>query len=396
MEALLRVLPWIVAGLSLAGPALAQVEQGPPNADFAPAFAEQTRAPALTATRVAAAPFATGLENPWGIAPLPDGRWIVTERPGRMRIIGADGSLSAPLQGLPPVAAEGQGGLLDVATGPDFATDRQVWWTYAKPMAGGFVTAAARGTLSEDETTLTGVADVFVQSPVSPTPMHYGSRIVFDTAGHVFITTGEHSSDAERVLAQDIDTTFGKVIRLTADGDVPGDNPFVGRDGIDTIWSLGHRNMQGAAIDPATGRLWTVEHGPAGGDELNRPDAGANHGWPVVSYGVNYNRSPVGSGEARAPGFVEPVYYWDPVIAPGGMLFYQGTMFQGWQGDLLIASLNPGALVRLRIEDGIVRGEERMLPDLGRIRDVETMPDGSVLVLIDDSDGGIWRVTPQG
>lgn len=392
----MRVFPSIVVSLIVTGPGLAHVEQGLPNADFAPAFAEQTRAPALTATAVAAAPFATGLENPWGIAPLPGGRWIVTERVGRMRVIGADGSLSDPVEGLPPVATEGQGGLLDVATGADFARDRQVWWAYAKPVAGGFVTAAARGVLSADETLLTDVVDVFVQSPVSPTPMHYGSRIVFDTEGHVFITTGEHSSPSERVLAQDIATTFGKVIRLTADGGIPGDNPFVGRDGIDTIWSLGHRNMQGAAIDPVTGHLWTVEHGPAGGDELNRPDAGANHGWPVVSYGVNYNRSPVGSGEPRAPGFVEPVYYWDPVIAPGGMVFYQGDMFPDWNGDLLIASLNPGALVRLRMEGGVVRGEERLLTDLGRIRDVEIMPDGSVLVLIDDSDGGIWRVTPQG
>ena len=374
--------------------AAAEVDQGPPNAGFDPAFAEQTRASALPPTAVRAEPFATGLENPWGIAGLPDGTWIVTERPGRMRLIGPDGSVSPPIAGLLPVAAEGQGGLLDVAVSPDFATDGLVWWTYAKPVAGGTVTAAARGVLSPDATALTDVRDVFVQDPPSPTPMHYGSRIVFDGQGHVFITTGEHSSDAERVLAQDINTTYGKVIRLNVDGTVPADNPFVGRDGVDTIWSLGHRNVQGATLDPATGALWTIEHGPAGGDELNRPVAGANYGWPEVSYGVNYDGRPVGTGQPRAPGFEEPVYYWDPVIAPGGMQFYQGAAFPEWTGDLLIGSLNPGALVRLQLDDGLVVGEERLLPELGRVRDVEIMSDGSLLVLIDAPGGAVMRVTP--
>jgi aldose sugar dehydrogenase len=381
--------------LALSGPVLAEVEQGPPNAGFDPAFADQTRASVLAATPVQVTVFASGLENPWGIAPLPEGRWIVTERPGRMRIVEADGTLSPPISGLPEVANEGQGGLLDVATGPDFARDRTVWWTYAKRLEGGFVTAAARGVLSEDNSQMTDVADIFGQEPPSPTPMHFGSRIVFDGRGHLFITTGEHSSQAERVLAQDINTTYGKVIRLNLDGSVPADNPFVGRDGVDTIWSLGHRNMQGAVIETETGQLWTVEHGPAGGDELNRLDAGVNYGWPVVSYGVNYDGSPVGSGTAQAPGFAEPVYYWDPVIAPGGMVFYQGDLFPDWRGDLLIGSLNPGALVRLEMVDGRVVGEERLVTDLGRIRDVEEMPDGSLLVLKDAGDGGVWRVTPQ-
>jgi glucose/arabinose dehydrogenase len=379
------------------GPAatFAEVEQGPANAGFSPAFAEQTRAPALAASAVQAVPFALGLENPWGIAPLGDGRWIVTERSGRMRIIAAVGTLSEPIAGLPGVAADGQGGLLDVATGPDVATDRVVWWTYAKPVPGGSVTAAARGVLSADGTMMTAVTDIFVQDPPSQSPRHFGARIVPDGAGHLFITTGERSSAAERILAQDLATTYGKVIRLNLDGSVPADNPLVGRDGSDAIWSWGHRNMQGAAIDPATGELWTVEHGPAGGDELNRPGAGLNYGWPVVSYGVNYDGTPVGSGAPRGPGFEEPVYYWDPVIAPGGMLFYQSTFFPGWQGDLLIGSLNPGALVRLKLEAGRVVGEERLLTDRGRIRDVEEMPDGSLLVLVDDAEGGIWRVLPE-
>jgi aldose sugar dehydrogenase len=373
----------------------AEVDQGPPNADFEPAFAGQTRADALAETAVAAVPFATGLENPWGIAPLEDGQWIVTERPGRMRIIGADGALSEPISGLPEVAAQGQGGLLDVMTGPGFAQDRTVWWAYAKPVPGGTVTAAARGVLSADGATMTEVQDVFVQTPPSPTPKHFGARVVLDGAGHVFVTTGERSTVRERELAQDPGTTYGKVVRLNLDGTVPEDNPFVGTGAVETIWSSGHRNIQGAAIDPATGLLWTVEHGPAGGDELNQPVAGQNHGWPVVSYGVNYDGSPIGSGAPRAPGFAEPVYYWDPVIAPGGMTFYRGDLFGGWTGDLLIGSLNPGGLVRLAMDDGRVVGEERLVPDLGRIRDVEEMPDGSLLVLIDAADGGVWRLTPQ-
>lgn len=367
------------------------VTQGPPNAGFAPAFDAQTRAPALPETAVSVDVFASGLEHLWGIAPLPGGDWIVTERPGRMRIVSAAGEIGSPLDGVPAVAAERQGGLLDVAVAPDGT----IFWTYAKRVDGGFATAAARGQLSEDRTALVDVVEIFVQEPASPTPMHYGARIIPD-GPYVWITTGEHSSGAEQVLAQDIETTFGKVIRLFADGSVPPDNPFVGRDGIDSIWSLGHRNMQGAALHPLTGLLWSNEHGPRGGDEINQPVAGANYGWPVISYGINYNGSDVGQGIAVAAGMEQPVYYWDPVIAPGGMAFYEGDLFD-WENDLLIGSLNPGALVRLRFgADGLVSGEERLITDVGRIRDVEVAADGSVLVLVDSADGAILRLTPGG
>ncbi len=377
----------------LATPAFCEVEQGPPNTGFTPATADQTRAPALSATPVTVTPFVEGLENPWGIATLPGGGWLVTERPGRMRLISPDGVLSEPISGLPEVAAIEQGGLLDVAVAPDFATSRLVWWTYAKPLANGFVTAAARGVLSADGTTLTDVQDMFVQDPPSLVPVHYGSRIVFDGQGRVFITTGEHFTDTNRLLAQDLTTTYGKVIRLTETGSVPADNPFVGVNGDDQVWSYGHRNMQGAAITP-DGVLWTVEHGPQGGDELNHPEPGLNYGWPLVSYGENYDGTPVGSGLSRIEGVQEPVYYWDPVIAPGGMLFYQGDAFPGWKGDLLIGSLNPGALVRLKLTDGRVVGEERVITDVGRVRDVEELADGGLLLLIDDTAGGILRVMP--
>ncbi|MEM8539092.1 MAG: PQQ-dependent sugar dehydrogenase, partial [Pseudomonadota bacterium] len=286
-------------------------------------------------------------------------------------------------------AAQGQGGLLDVAASPNFSQDRTIFWTYAKSVRGGLVTAAARATLNSDGS-LTDVADIFVQSDPARNGRHFGSRIIPMADGTVWITTGDRGAGDSGDLVQDVNSTHGKVIRVNADGSVPGSNPFVGRDGDDQIWSVGHRNMQGAAIGP-DGALWTIEHGPRGGDELNRPEAGLNYGWPVVSYGINYRGSDVGQGLARAAGFEEPVYYWDPVIAPGGMMFYDGD-YAPWQGDLLIGSLNPGGLVRLKLDEGRVVGEERLLRDAGRIRDVEVLPDGSVLVLRDAGD--VLRVTP--
>ena len=366
----------------------AQVAQGPANADFAPAFTEQTRAPSLPASPIAVAVFADGLDGPWGIAPLGNGQFLVTEKSGSMRLINADGGVTAALAGLPDVAAQGQGGLLDVAVSPRFAQDRTVFWTYSKAVRGGLVTAAARGILSADGS-LSDVVDIFVQDNPARNGRHFGSRIIPMADGTVWITTGDRGAGDSGSLVQNAETTHGKVIRINADGSVPADNPFVGRAGNDLIWSLGHRNMQGAAIGP--GGLWTIEHGPRGGDELNKPQAGLNYGWPVVSYGINYRGSDVGGGAARGAGFEEPVYYWDPVIAPGGMMFYDGP-YADWQGDLLIASLNPGGLVRLKMRNGRVVGEERMLTDVGRIRDVEVLEDGAVLVLLDA--GQVLRVTP--
>ncbi len=393
-------LPPLILAALLPGAALAQdtgapIDRGPANADYQPAFPEQTRAPSLPATEVSISPFAEGLEHPWGIAPLPGGDWLVTERPGRLRRIAADGTLSDPITGLPEIDARKQGGLLDVNVSPEFATDRMVYFTYAKPVDGGTATAAGRGVLSEDGAALAQVEDIFVQTPASDAPMHYGSRISFGADGHVFITTGEHFTDKDRVKAQDIETTYGKVVRLNPDGSVPSDNPFVGGDGLDEIWSYGHRNIQGAAVDPATGDYWTIEHGPAGGDELNRPEAGKNYGWPVVSYGIRYDGGPIGDGAQQAEGMEQPAYYWDPVIAPGGMTFYQGDAFPDWQGDLLIGSLNPGELVRLRLEDGRVTGEESVGKGNGRIRDVQLTETGEILLLVDSEAGAVLRVGPK-
>ncbi len=380
----------ILALMLLPVAAHAQVAQGPANAGFAPAFAEQTRAPPLPSSDIAVSVFAEGLDSPWGISHLGRGQFLVTEKGGNLRLIDTDGRVSRPLAGLPDVADQGQGGLLDVAVSPSFASDRTIFWTYAKPVRGGVVTAAARGTLTVDGR-LIDVSDIFVQSDPVRGGRHFGSRIIPMPDGTVWITTGDRGAGDSGTLVQDINSTHGKVIRINADGSVPADNPFVGRNGDDQVWSLGHRNMQGAAIGPE-GALWTIEHGPRGGDELNRPAAGLNYGWPVVSYGINYGGSDVGDGRARAAGFAEPVYYWDPVIAPGGMMFYDGP-HAAWRGDLLIASLNPGGLVRLKFRDGRLIGEERMLTDAGRIRDVEVLDDGAVLVLLDA--GEILRVEPR-
>ena len=390
--------------LLAAGAAAAQpVEQGPENRpDVEPAFAAQTDAPAVrTEAGIATEEVAGPLVHPWGIAVLPgDAGYLVTERPGRLVHVSPAGEVSDPIAGVPEVLAEEQGGLLDVALAPDFAESRVIFLTYAKPMLDDLsATAAARAVLSEDLTELTGVEDIFVQSPGSPTPMHYGARVVPDGEGHVFVTTGEHFTEDERVYAQDLDKTFGKIVRVARDGSVPADNPFTGEPGAqNNIWTLGHRNIQGAAIRPGTGQLWAIEHGPAGGDELNLIAPGRNYGWPVVSYGINYDGSPVSDGLYRHEenGFAEPAYYWDPVIAPGGMTFYEGGMFEAWQGDALIAGLISGGLVRLEMEGDRVAGEERLAGDLGRVRDVAVDHDGSVLVLTDFEDGALVRITPSG
>lgn len=382
----------------LAAPVVAQdpVEQGPPNAGFEPAFETQTRAPALAETDVTVQRFAEGLEFPWGIAALPGGGYLVTEQPGRLVHVDADGTVSDPIAGVPDVDYRGQGGLLDVAVAEDFVESRRLWLTFSKLTQAGTHTAAVTAILSEDATALESVTEIFLQEPGSPNPMHFGSRVVPEPGTeNVWITTGEHFSEAERVLAQDLDTTFGKVVRVDGrTGAAPADNPFVDADGIGSVWSYGHRNVQGASIHPGTGALWTIEHGPRGGDELNRPEAGVNYGWPVISYGINYGGSEVGSGEAVREGMAQPVYYWDPVIAPGGAVFYEGPMFPDWQGDLLVGGLVAAAVVRLKIDTEAERvtGEERVAEGIGRVRDIALAPDGAVMVLIDAEQGRIERI----
>jgi glucose/arabinose dehydrogenase len=347
--------------------------------------------PAFTANVVTIETVASGLEHPWALDFLPDGRILVTERPGRLRIVAADGALSAPLSGVPAVQARGQGGLLDVAVDPDFATTQLVYLTYAEPGEGGVGTAAARGRLTDAG--LVDVQVIYRQRPKLEGNGHFGSRIVFARDGRLFITQGDRQSYRER--AQDLSQGMGKIVRIERDGSIPADNPYVGNANAQPeIWSYGHRNLQGATLHPETGALWTVEHGARGGDELNHPEAGKNYGWPVITYGRDYSGLPIGEGTARE-GMEQPVYFWDPVIAPSGLAVYTGTRYPGWQGSLLIGSMNPGGLVRLVLRDGRVVQEERHLGELReRIRDVVQGPDGFVYVVTDSPMGRVLRVVP--
>jgi glucose/arabinose dehydrogenase len=335
---------------------------------------------------------ARGLEHPWALAFLPDERMLVTERPGRVRIVEPDGRLSAPLAGVPQVVARGQGGLLDVTLDPHFAENRLVYLAYAEPGEGRTAgTAVARGRLGEGR--LEDVQVIYQQQPKVEGANHFGSRLVFARDGTLFVTQGERFDYRDQ--AQDLSSGLGKIIRINPDGSVPRDNPFVGRADVrPEIWSYGHRNVQSAAFHPHTGQLWTVEHGARGGDELNRVEAGKNYGWPVISYGVHYSGAKIGEGTVK-PGMEQPIYYWDPVIAPSGMTFYTGDEFPDWQGSLLIGSLTPGLLVRLTLDDARVTGEARYLGDLGeRIRDVQQGPDGRLYLLTDSRDGHLLRVLP--
>ncbi|RBI82582.1 PQQ-dependent sugar dehydrogenase [Rhodosalinus halophilus] len=394
----------VLAATLAAGPLAAQDahDWGVRNSDYAPFYDAQFRAPVEVSdvsleTRV----LASGLEHPWAVAALPQGRgFLVTERPGRLRHLSAEGTVSEPIAGVPEVenrpqrtGGTPQAGLLDVKLGPDFAETRMVYLTYAKPVGDGLsATAAARGRLSEDLKRLEEVEDIWMQQPASPVRMHYGSRIVFDGAGHAFVTTGEHFGMEERELAQDLDTGHGKIVRIGLDGAIPDSNPFTGRDDArDAIWSYGHRNVQGAAMIGE--HLWVIEHGPAGGDELNLVLPARNYGWPVVSYGMRYSGPAIGSGEPRQPGFEEPIYFWDPVIAPGDMAEHAGEQFAAWNGDLLIAGLVAPGIVRLELQGPLVTAEERILTDYGRVRDVEVLSDGSFLVATDYADGQIVHVT---
>ncbi|HRO14988.1 MAG TPA: PQQ-dependent sugar dehydrogenase, partial [Paracoccus sp. (in: a-proteobacteria)] len=342
-----RLIPAAVAALmTTSAAACAQdFNNAPPNApDQQPAFEAQTRAPALPddiplkTERVA-----QGLEHPWGMDQLPDGSWLVTERPGRLRVVRPDGTLSEPITGLPRIDARGQGGLLDVLAAPDFADSRRIWFSYAAPAEGGKnQTAVATATLNADMTALEGVQEIFRQQPAWASDKHFGSRLVMDPEGMLFITLGERSDPAPRATAQDDGNHIGKLVRVSPSGEPAG----AGIDGwLPETWAKGFRNVQAAALDPQ-GRLWTVEHGPKGGDELNRPEVGRNYGWPVITYGLDYSGAPIGEGLTAQEGMEQPLYYWDPVIAPSGMVFYDGGMFPEWKGQALVGGLRPATLAR--------------------------------------------------
>ncbi len=333
-----------------------------------------------------------GLNHPWSLAFLPDGRMLVTERGGSLRMIDADGRLDPlPIDGLPLIHQHGQGGLLDVALHPDFEHNRLIYFSYAEPGEMGYGTAVARGRLEDHR--LTHVEVIYRMARKSGARQHFGSRLVFDREGHLFITQGDRGN---RPRAQDLKDHAGSLIRINDDGSIPKDNPFVGRkDAKPEIYSYGHRNMQGAALDPRDGRLWIHEHGPQGGDEINIPAAGKNYGWPVITYGENYGGGPIGAGITKQAGMEQPVHYWVPSIAPSGMAFYSGDRFKNWNGDLFVGSLKFQLLVRLELEGDKIVHEERLLQgSMGRIRDVRQGPDGLLYLLTDEDNGKLIRLVP--
>lgn len=345
------------------------------------------------AQRFRAQTFTEGLEFPWGLAFLPDGRLLVSERPGRLRLVAADGRLDPqPVEGLPPIAAIGQGGLLDVALHPDFAKNALVYLSYAAEGPGGYGTEVLRARL--DGHALRDVKLIFRMQPKSKPGHHFGSRLVFDRQGYLYITLGDRG---EMERAQRLDDHAGSVIRLHDDGRVPQDNPFVGKPGAKPEkFTLGNRNVQGAALHPQSGELWTHEHGPQGGDEINIIRAGVNYGWPVITYGRNYvTGTKIGEGTSK-PGMAQPLLHWTPSIAPSGMAFYTGNRFPGWRSNLFVGALAGQMLVRLQLDGERVVHQERLLEGaLGRIRDVRQGPDGLLYLLIDSKNGRIVRLEPQ-
>lgn len=355
------------------------------------ALAEETREIRAGDVTIEVTSIADGLENPWSVEVLPDGAFIVTERPGRMRII-RDGEVGRPLGGLPRIAAVGQGGLLDLALSPDFAESRRLFFTAAAPGPGGQGTAVFSARLSANERRLEDVRRIFLMNKLTGAGQHFGSRIAVAADGSLFFGIGDRG-DPDR--AQDPADHAGKILRINADGTPSSANPA--GQALPEVWSSGHRNPQGIVIDPADNRLYTVEHGARGGDEINAPEAGNNYGWPVISYGKHYSGAEIGIGQS-ADGYEQPLHYWDPSIAPGALAIYRGAMFPEWEGDFLVAALKYQLIARIeRNDDGSIAKEERILQgDYGRIRDVKVAPDGSILLVTDEEDGQLLRLTRAG
>jgi aldose sugar dehydrogenase len=382
--------------------------------DQKPTFPEQTRACAVKSNvAFEVTVLAKGLVHPWAVEPLPNGDLLITERPGRLRIVSSKGEIGAPIGGvlpvgagglsatsgqggLPPIAARGQGGLLDVALSPDFAQDQTIFWSFSEAREGGSGTSVARGRFTDDRKNLEQVRVIFRALPTYDNGLHFGSRLAFGPDNRLYITLGDRFDRPNRPKAQQLDTHLGKTIRINPDGAVPADNPFAKQSGaMPEIWTLGHRNIQSAAFDEQ-GRLWTVEMGPQGGDELNLIEKGKNYGWPVVAFGEEYSGEPIPDAVTTRAGYENPVYYWDPVIAPSGAQFYTGNAFPAWRGSLFVGALKERRLVRLEIKDNRVTGEEHLLTERGqRIRDVRQGPDGALYIVTDETNGELWKITPK-
>jgi glucose/arabinose dehydrogenase len=364
------------------------VETTAPNTTYSPAFSGQTRINGVkTTTSYEAKIITSALVSPWGVKSLPDGRLLVTQKAGTMRIITAAGVVSDPITGIPTVNPSGQGGLLGLCLDPEFSSNRMIYWVFSEAVAGGNQTSVAKGKLSADEKTIEGAVVIYRANPANPSDLHYGGRILFDSTGNLIVSTGERSVLQTRPLAQSVTAALGKVIRITKTGQPAAGNPtFTQAGALPELYSIGHRNPQGLALNPITNEIWLSEHGPRGGDEINRLKAGSNYGWPTITYGIEYSGQPVGAGIQKQDGMEQPVYYWDPVVSPSGMTFYSGNRVPEWQNNLFIGALSGMHIVRLAINNNKVVGEERLLAGEGqRFRDITQ-----------GSDGALYAVTDQG
>ncbi|MFH6962925.1 PQQ-dependent sugar dehydrogenase [Flavobacterium plurextorum] len=364
------------------------VEKEKPNSNYKPAFAGQTRVNGVTTnTAFQAVVLTSELTNPWGVKSLPDGRLLVTQKTGTMRIVTPAGVVSAPITGLPAVNASGQGGLLGLCLDPDFASNRMIYWVFSEAVSGGNISSVAKGKLSNGEKTIENAMVIYRSSPANASNLHYGGRILFDQTGNLIVSTGERSVLETRPLAQSLTASLGKVIRITKEGKAAAGNPtFAGAGALPELFTYGHRNPQGLAVHPITKEIWLSEHGPRGGDEINRLQAGLNYGWPIITYGIEYSGEPIGAGIQQKEGMEQPVYYWDPVVSPSGITFYAGNRIPEWENNLFVGCLSGMHIVRLVIKDNKVAGEERLLSSENqRFRDITQ-----------GSDGALYAVTDQG
>ncbi|NND30952.1 MAG: PQQ-dependent sugar dehydrogenase [Saprospiraceae bacterium] len=375
------------------------VEMLPPEAKGQnPAFPGQTRISAVkTRTIFKVDTLAKNLDRPWGLAFLPDGRYLVTEKPGRVRIVNENGTLGDSIKGILPIHFQQDGGLMDIAIAPDFSESREVFWSYSEKIDTGFTPTIARAYLSEDEKSLTDVTVIYRAGPAVGSVMHYGTSLLFDPEGHLLVSFGERFEPRVRVRAQKLNSAFGKIIRIDREGNPAPGNPFASTaDTLPEIWAYGFRDPQGLAFHGITGELWASDHGARAGDEINHILPGANYGWPMIAYGLEYSREPVNGGLTQADGMQQPVYYWDPAVAPAGICFYSGQLIPEWQNDLFVACLRGKHLIRLKLDGKKVTGEERLLTNLDkRLRGVKEGPDGALYVWTDEADGYILRISNE-
>jgi glucose/arabinose dehydrogenase len=369
------------------------VENNTANTAYKPAFTGQTRINGLqTSTSYGANVITTALTSPWGVKSLPDGRLLITEKGGTLRVVTTAGAISSPISGIPAVNSSGQGGLLGLCLDPEFTSNRMIYWVFSEAVTGGNITAVAKGKLSSDEKTIEGATVIYRTTPANPSNLHYGGRILFDKTGNLIISTGERSVIETRPLAQSVSASLGKVVRITKDGHPASASPAFSQSGaLSEMYTIGHRNPQGLALHPVTGEIWLSEHGPRGGDEINRLKAGTNYGWPIITYGIEYEGGKIGDGIQQQDSMEQPVYYWDPVVSPSGMTFYSGNRIPEWENNLFIGALSGMHIVRLAIKDNRVIGEERLLAQENqRFRDITQGIDGALYAITDQ--GRLYKI----